>query len=103
MIPAADQGIREVILHDKDCPLNIYLNHSQKNQGEIRITSDQNENICFELESIIFKVMKCPPQYMQIRQQLQTQDRILHDHLPMLIEVNRGKKILRYSFNLNSP
>jgi hypothetical protein len=37
VIPPRDQmdnkTIKEVILHDKECPLSICLNHAQKNEG----------------------------------------------------------------------
>lgn len=37
VIPPRDQmdnkPIKEVILHDKECPLSICLNHAQKNEG----------------------------------------------------------------------
>jgi hypothetical protein len=28
-----NKTIKEVILHDKECPLSICLNHAQKNEG----------------------------------------------------------------------
>jgi afadin len=33
VIPIQNEIIKEVILQDKECPLNIYLNHIQKHQG----------------------------------------------------------------------
>ena len=40
VIPPRDQmdnkTIKEVILHDKECPLSICLNHAQKNEGWLR-------------------------------------------------------------------
>ncbi|CAF3620661.1 unnamed protein product [Rotaria sordida] len=88
IIPPRDQigntTIKETILHDKECLLNIYLNHVQKNQG-----------------SIIFKVIKCPQEYIEIRKQHRTQEttldlikipsiqsRIINNQLPMFIEIN---------------
>ncbi|CAF1249551.1 unnamed protein product [Adineta steineri] len=78
------KSISETILHDKECPLNIYLNYTQKNQG-----------------SIVFKIIKCPLAFLEIRERLQAQelalnipqlpsiqDRIINDHLPMFIEIN---------------
>jgi len=87
VIPPRDQmdnkTIKEVILHDKECPLSICLNHAQKNEG-----------------SIMFKVVKCPPEYIEIRKRLRAQetaldaiqapsiqDRTINDHLSMFVEV----------------
>lgn len=46
IIPPRDQmdnkTIKEVILHDKECPLSICLNHAQKNEG----LSIDNHDIC---------------------------------------------------------
>ncbi|UJR35275.1 hypothetical protein I4U23_028039 [Adineta vaga] len=87
VIPPRDQMdnkiIKEVILHDKECPLSICLNHAQKNEG-----------------SIMFKVVKCPPEYIEIRKRLRAQesamdsvptpsiqDRTINDHLSMFVEV----------------
>lgn len=53
--------IRERILQDDDCPLNVYLNHSS--QGKNNSHS----------ESIVFKVIKCST---------------MSEQQPMLIEVN---------------
>ena len=48
MIPPRDQmdnkTIKEVILHDKECPLSICLNHAQKNEG-LRTKFDKIENL----------------------------------------------------------
>ncbi|CAF0829403.1 unnamed protein product [Rotaria sp. Silwood1] len=88
IIPRREQigntTIKETILHDKECPLNIYLHHLRKNQG-----------------SIIFKVIKCPQEYVEIRKQLRTQEknlditkipsiqyRTIDDQFPMFIEIN---------------
>jgi len=78
-----NKTIKEVILHDKECPLSICLNHAQKNEG-----------------SIMFKVVKCPPEYIEIRKRLRAQetaldtvptpsiqDRTINDHLSMFVEV----------------
>ncbi|CAF0761282.1 unnamed protein product [Adineta steineri] len=87
VIPPRDQmdnkTIKEVILHDKECPLSICLNHAQKNEG-----------------SIMFKVVKCPPEYVELRRRLRVQesaldanqapsiqDRTINDHLSMFVEV----------------
>ena len=35
-IPPNDQPVKEIILHDKDRPLDIYLNHSQSHEGKER-------------------------------------------------------------------
>ncbi|CAF3795794.1 unnamed protein product [Rotaria magnacalcarata] len=87
VIPPRDQmdnkTIKEVILHDKECPLSICLSHAQKNEG-----------------SIMFKVVKCPSEYIEIRKRLRAQesaldtiqapsiqDRTINDHLSMFVEV----------------
>ncbi|CAF2382178.1 unnamed protein product [Rotaria sp. Silwood2] len=87
VIPPRDQmdnkTIKEVILHDQECPLSICLSHAQKNEG-----------------SIMFKVVKCPPEYIEIRKRLRAQesaldtmpapsiqDRTINDHLSMFVEV----------------
>ncbi|UJR10573.1 hypothetical protein I4U23_014773 [Adineta vaga] len=79
-----NKSIKEVILHDKECPLHVYLNHIQKNQG-----------------SIIFKIIRSPVEYIEVRKRLYAQelalkisqiptieDRTINDQRPMLIEVN---------------
>ncbi|CAF3461693.1 unnamed protein product [Rotaria socialis] len=87
VIPPRDQmdnkTIKEVILHDKECPLSMCLSHAQKNEG-----------------SIMFKVVKCPSEYIEIRKRLRAQesaldtiqapsiqDRTINDHLSMFVEV----------------
>ncbi|CAF2535617.1 unnamed protein product [Rotaria sp. Silwood2] len=77
VIPPRDQmdnkTIKEVILHDKECPL---------------------------IGSIMFKVVKCSPEYIEIRKLLRAQesaldtihtpsiqDRTINDHLSMFVEV----------------
>ncbi|CAM2699473.1 unnamed protein product [Rotaria socialis] len=76
-----NKAIKEIILLDKECPLNICLNHSGRCQG-----------------SIIFKVIKCPPEYIQLLKQettsnrskiLSIQDRTIHDQLCMFFEINQ--------------
>ncbi|CAF4658825.1 unnamed protein product, partial [Rotaria sp. Silwood2] len=78
VIPPGDQidnkTIKEDILHDKECPLNIY--------------------------SIIFKVVKYPLKYIEIRkylraqesslytiQTLSIQDRTINYHFSMFVEI----------------
>ncbi|CAF0791452.1 unnamed protein product [Didymodactylos carnosus] len=85
VVPPRDQidnkTVEEVILHDKECPLNICLNHAQKSEG-----------------SIMFKVIKCPPEFVNIRKKMRGQetfdaqsslhDRTINDQLPFFIEIN---------------
>ncbi|CAF0924092.1 unnamed protein product, partial [Didymodactylos carnosus] len=85
IVPPRDQIdnkiVKEVILHDKECPLNICLNHAQKSEG-----------------SIMFKVIKCPPEFVNIRKKMRAQetfdaqsslnDRTINDQLPFFVEIN---------------
>ena len=93
-----NKTIKEVILHDKECPLSICLNHAQKNEG-----------------SIMFKVVKCPPEYIEIRKRLRAQesaldtiptpsiqDRTINDHLSMFVEVKNGKEKSSNIYFLNA-
>jgi hypothetical protein len=64
---------------------------------EIHLNKKKNNIYLKLVESIVFKVRKCSPEYMQIRQQFHPNDRIIHNHLPMLIEVNQD------GTNLSTP
>ena len=101
-----NKPIKEVILHDKECPLSICLNHAQKNEGVFISTI----YLCwlavtlFFVGSIMFKVVKCPPEYIEIRKRLRAQesaldniqapsiqDRTINDHLSVFVEVKNGQ------------
>ncbi len=60
----------------------------------------------------MFKVVKCPPEYIEIRKRLRAQetaldaipppsiqDRTINDHLSMFVEVKNGKKIFSVYFH----
>jgi len=51
VIPPRDQmdnkTIKEVILHDKECPLSICLNHAQKNEGLKKTIFQKKTSFCF--------------------------------------------------------
>jgi len=40
-----NKTIKEVILHDKECPLSICLNHAQKNEGLTKKLRIRQNNI----------------------------------------------------------
>jgi hypothetical protein len=95
-----------VILHDKECPLSICLNHTQKNEGKKKLFIEKfNKKFSDKIGSIMFKIIKCPLEYIETRKRLHAQesalnilqtpsiqDRTINDHLPMFIEVNNGKR-----------
>ena len=65
----------------------------------------EGHSVTLYLGSIMFKVVKCPPEYIEIRKRLRAQetaldniqtpsiqDRTINDHLSMFVEVKNGKK-----------